>query len=117
MAGPGKRALKAASMLESIVAMMIIMIAFAIGITVFTQFAFPSLGLEAEKAAQLLDLQLLKMEQAPELLPVDTLVDDLRITATIQPYTGYSKVMQVSAQAMNQQQQVVAQQQLLIIRY
>jgi hypothetical protein len=117
MAGIGKKTLKAASILESIVAMMIIMIALGIGVMVFTRFAFPAMGMQGERAARLLDQQLQRIDRSPTPFQVDTLISGLRLTATVTPYKGYRQVWLVKAQAIDQQEQVIARKQVLIIKH
>jgi hypothetical protein len=78
--------LKASSILESIIALTLIMISFSIGITVITRFAYPSINVRKEKAVQILQQQIIRIREDQYFNDMDTMVNGLHISINIVPY-------------------------------
>lgn len=80
--------LRSSSVLESIIALSIMMIAFSIGITVFAKFVYPMIDVRKEKARQILKQQFLKIRTEHYFRETDTTVNGLHILIRIQPYNS-----------------------------
>ncbi|RBL91717.1 hypothetical protein [Chitinophaga flava] len=108
-----KKRVKAATIVESIVALLIILIAFGIVMRFFAYTIQPSLGLKKEKGRLLLNSKIEAIARAPEIGSFDYDTDDFNIRIEITPYQGNNAILYVAG-SVSYQGQLISNKKMLI---
>ncbi|MES2275323.1 MAG: hypothetical protein V4592_04825 [Bacteroidota bacterium] len=106
---------RASSVLEVIISMVIILLIFGIAMTIFTNVTRTSLSARKLRAEAVIRKTMLQTEQADA--PGDQLlkIDDLQIEITVKATVLNSKLNEISIIAYDENKQIIAQLQKLII--
>ena len=116
MAGSKLKAeVKASTIMEVIVSMVIIVIVFGIAMMIFTNVLRLSLSAKKIRAQALLQETLLNAEHNPENTNQSFTVDDFRIEQVAGPYQQNSSLTLIQLTAYDQNQQKIAELQKVII--
>jgi Tfp pilus assembly protein PilE len=105
---------KASTILEVIVSMVIIVIVFGIAMMIYTNVLRLSLSAKKIKAQALLQETMLKAEQNTENITQSITMDDFRIEQEVKSYTGGGNSVEIHLTAYDQNQQKIAELQKVI---
>jgi Tfp pilus assembly protein PilV len=106
---------KASTILEVIISMVIIVAVFGIAMMIFTNVSRLSLSAKKIRAQAILQETMLKAEQTTGNANQSFTADDFRIEEEITPYNGESNLTAVHLTAYDQNQQKIAELQKVII--
>jgi len=110
-----RRTVKASTILEVIISMIIIVFVFGIAMMIFTNVSRLSLSAKKIRAQAILQEALLKAEQSTGNMNQSFKVDDFSIEQDITPYNGESNLTAVHLTAYDQNRQKIAELQKVII--
>lgn len=116
MAG-SKLTVKASTIPEVVVSMVIIVVVFGIAMMIYTNVVRSSPSEKKMKATFILQETMLKLQQLPDSTAQPIAAGDFKIEQKIEPYTGNPTLLKVSLTAFDQNLQKVAELQKLIIAH
>ncbi|MES2113016.1 MAG: hypothetical protein V4577_29975 [Bacteroidota bacterium] len=116
MAG-SKLTVKASTILEVVVSMVIIVVVFGIAMMIYSNVVRSSPSAKKLKAELILQETMIKLQQQPDSTAQSTIVDDFKIEQKIEPYNGNPALLKIGLTAFDQNQQKVAELQKVIIAH
>lgn len=109
--------LKSSSIIESIIAALIIMISFGIGTMAFTSFIFPSNRSLNEKALHLLNETILQVSATTDTGFHKIERQGMIIQLNITPYKGKKNLLKIEGQVIDNHEKIIAKKRVLTIKY
>jgi len=110
-----KGKLKASTILEVLISMIVIMVVFGIAMMIFTNVTRSSLSDKKLSAEKALNEQLLNDEKSAGLVTQTLTIDNFRVEQTVQPYNGDNSLTRIDLAAYDEGQQKIAELHKIII--
>ena len=106
---------KASTIMEVLIAMILMIVVFGIAMMIFTNVLNSSLSVKKIRAQAILQETLINAEKADTNLSQSISVDDFRIEQEIKPYDGNAALIDIHLTAFDQNQQKIAQLEKVIL--
>lgn len=116
MAG-SKLTVKASTILEVVVSMVIIVVVFGITMMIYSNVMRYSPSAKKLKAELILQETMIKLQQQPGSVVESTIIDDFKIEQKTEPYGGNPALLKILLTAFDQNQQKVAELQKVILAH
>jgi type II secretory pathway pseudopilin PulG len=111
-----QKKLKASTIIEVLIAMILIIVVFGIAMMIFTNVVNSGLSVKKIRAEALLQQALLSAERSDNLVSQSVPVDDFTIVEEVKAYNGNTALTDIHLTALDQNQQKVAELEKVILK-